>query len=168
MSRYPSPFVAPAILMLETRLSEVELQRLSSVLSTPGDAAQILRELVGHADREHFVALYLNSRHQATHLHIVSRGTSATAPVHPREVFKGALLANASALIVGHNHPSGDVQPSQDDRRVEKRLREAGDLLGIELLDSLIVGPGTKFYSAADDAVRDVPRKHVQEAADGP
>ena len=80
-------------------------------------------DLIGKADREHFVALYLNGRHRITHAHIVSRGTTRNALVHPREVFKGAILANASAVIVAHNHPTGDVTPSSDDdRTVTKRI----------------------------------------------
>jgi DNA repair protein RadC len=111
------------------------------------EAAEILHHLIGHADREHLVALYLNARHQVTHAHHVSVGTVNSSLVHPREVFKGACLANATALIVGHNHPSGSVGPSLDDRIMTSQLESAGALLKIPVIDSIIVGPGTEFYS---------------------
>ena len=102
--------------------------------------------LIGESDREQFAALYLNGRHQVTHAHVVAIGTATSAPVHPREVFKAAVLANASAVIVGHNHPSGDVSPSSEDQRLVRRLRTAGDVMGIRILDALIVGPTDRFY----------------------
>ena len=124
--------------------------------SGPKDAARIFSRLIGNADREHFVALYLDARHRVTHAQVVSIGTVTETQVHPREVFKGALLANACAIIVGHNHPSGDVHPSPEDRAITERLREAGELIGIEVLDSVIVGPGGKFFSASDEMVREL------------
>ena len=83
-------------------------------------------------------------------------------------MFKGAYLANAAALVIAHNHPSGDVSPSPDDRAVTDRLREAGELLGIELLDALIVGPGQRFYSTAEDRILSDPSAVGREVADGP
>lgn len=143
------PLVRPAIKMLETRLSGAWAAAVSGTIATPGQAAAIVHRLIGEADREHFVALYLNNRHQITHAHIVSRGTAQSAPVHPREVFKAAVLANAAAVVVGHNHPSGDVQPSRDDSALIERLRSAGEVLGIEVLDALVVGPSQRFHSAS-------------------
>src|SRR5690606_21647808 len=88
-------------------------------------------------------------RLQITHAHIVSRGTTQNALVHPREVFKAAVLANATAVIVGHNHPTGDVHPSPEDNAIVARLKAAGELLGMEVLDALIVGPTQRFYSSS-------------------
>ena len=149
MDTYPSPFSSPAVRMLETRLTHPGSKR-GPLLREASDAAAVLMHLVGDADREHFVALYLDARHCITHARIVSRGTLRDATVHPREVFKGAVLANAHALIVGHNHPSGDVEPSPEDRRITDRLREAGELLGIELLDSLVVGPRSQYHAFSE------------------
>ena len=164
----PSPFTAPAIRMLETRL-ELSLECMPGhPVRSAVDVIRILRELIGDADREHFIALYLNTRHFVTHVHVVSRGTTGSAPVHPREVFKGAYLANAAALVIAHNHPSGDVRPSADDRAVTERLREAGQLLGIELLDAVVVGPGNEFYSASEDRVLTEALTSNPEVADGP
>jgi DNA repair protein RadC len=70
--------------------------------------------------------------------------------VHPRESFKAAILANAAAVIVAHNHPSGSVDPSPEDIELSRRLREAGELLGIRVLDSIVIGSGTSIYSFID------------------
>lgn len=145
----PSPFEVPRVQLVEIRLvAEFTTQQQ---VHEPRDIGRMLHDLIGNADREHFVAVYLDARHRVTHVHTVSVGHLTATTVHPREVFKGALLANAQALVVGHNHPSGDVNPSTEDRRVVERLREAGTVLGIELLDAVIVGPGRRFYSFASE-----------------
>ncbi len=151
-SPFPSSFVSPGIVAIEIRLSS-STGETSSEVKRPVTAADILHDMVGRADREHFVALYLNARHCITHAHVVSRGTTTAALVHPREVFKGAILANAAAVIVGHNHPTGDVQPSLEDKEVFKRLQDAGKLLGITVLDALIVGPTLAYFSHSSQAV---------------
>ncbi len=145
----PSPFEVPRVQLVEIRLvAEFAPQQQ---VREPRDIARLLQDLIGNADREHFVAVYLDARHRVTHVHTVSVGNLTATTVHPREVFKGALLANAQALVVGHNHPSGDVNPSTEDRRVVERLREVGTVLGIELLDAVIVGSGRSFYSFASE-----------------
>ena len=138
-------------------------QSRRSVLA-PEDAALIFHQLVGEADRESLVALYLNVRHVVTHAHIVSRGHLSGSAVHPREIFKGALLANASAVIIGHNHPSGDVHPSAADREARDRLEQAGELLGLEVLDFLIVGPARRFYATSTQAVEPLPGESLKSA----
>jgi len=145
----PSPLERPGIRMIETRLDTAGLVAGLGTVATPAAAASIFYELIGEADREHFAALLLNGKHRITHAHIVSRGTAQTALVHPREVFKAAVLANAAALIVGHNHPSGNVQPSPEDNAVTDRLKRSGELLGIPVLDALIVGPTGQFHAAS-------------------
>ncbi|MEZ4651984.1 MAG: JAB domain-containing protein [Candidatus Eisenbacteria bacterium] len=161
----PSPFTSPRILLVETQL--VPHVACGERVASAREAATVLSALVGRADREHFVALYLDSRHRVTHAHVVSRGTAQTAPVHPREVFKGAFLANAAALIIGHNHPSGDVEPSVDDRALTARLRDAGELLGITVLDSVIVGPSRKYFSEVEGSVFALPRRDAVQVAEG-
>ncbi|MFN3242145.1 MAG: JAB domain-containing protein [Planctomycetota bacterium] len=163
----PSPLAAPMIRMLETKLEVPNSYVPPGPLRSALDVAKMMRELIGEADREHFAALYLNTRHFVTHVHIVSCGTPQATVVHPREVFKAAFLANAAALIVVHNHPSGDVHPSSDDRAITERLREAGQLLGIELLDSVIVGPGEEFYSSVEGCVLRIATDSTKEVADG-
>lgn len=120
-------------------------------------AAFVFYRLIGEADREHFAVLLLAGKHQMTHAHIVSRGTAQSALVHPREVFKAAILANAAALIIGHNHPSGVLHPSPEDRVVADRIKRAGELLSIHVLDSLIVGPTRMFHASSLDGTQVLP-----------
>jgi DNA repair protein RadC len=97
-------------------------------------------------DREHFVVLYLNARNVVVHQETVSVGSLNANIVHPREVFRPAIMKGAAALILAHNHPSGDVSPSREDLNLTARLVEAGRLIGIEVLDHLIVS-GSKYLS---------------------
>ena len=90
-------------------------------------------------DRECFAVLLLDAKHRVTGFQMVSVGCLQGTPVHPREVFKAAVLTNSAALIVVHNHPSGDPSPSADDRAITERLRACGDVLGIPVLDHVIV-----------------------------
>jgi DNA repair protein RadC len=94
----------------------------------------------------------LDRKNRVIGINLVSIGSLTAAVVHPREVFKPAILANAAALIVCHNHPNGDVQPSQEDRTLTRRLVEAGKLLGMEVLDHIILGDGTTTYFSFADA----------------
>jgi DNA repair protein RadC len=89
--------------------------------------------------KEHFVGLYLNARHELIHKEIVSIGTVNASIVHPRDVFAPAIMRNATAVIVAHNHPSGDATPSAEDTEVTHRLKEGGRLLGITVLDHIII-----------------------------
>lgn len=100
-------------------------------------------------DRECFAAVYVDGRNRPIGFEPVSIGSASASIVHPRETFKGAILANAAALIVAHNHPSGDPTPSAEDRRTTDRLRRAGELLGIPLLDHIVIGDGS-YWSFAD------------------
>lgn len=115
-------------------------------IKTSNDAAKVASEYLSGVDREHFIILLLDTKHQINAIHTVSIGSLAASIVHPREVFKAAIVANASAIIAVHNHPSGDCEPSSEDHVVTKRLVSAGSLLGIEVLDHLILGVQT-FYS---------------------
>jgi len=114
------------------------------------DAAEVLRPLFSGLDREQFVVLMLDAQHRAVGINVVSLGSLTASVVHARETFKAAILANAAAVIVAHNHPSGSVEPSSEDVELSRRLREAGELLGIRVLDSLIIGAGNAIYSFVD------------------
>jgi len=109
-------------------------------MTCPADVAGLLEE-EKRADRERFVCFHLNARNQIMSKDVVSIGTVNASLVHPREVFKTALLNNAVSVIVAHNHPSGNVTPTREDIELTRRLAQAGDVLGIELLDHIIVGP---------------------------
>jgi len=101
----------------------------------PEDAAHLVRQFLADADREVFLAVCLNTKNEPTAISTVSVGTLNSSVVHPRELFKFAILSSAAGVILAHNHPSGDVEPSDEDCQVTGRLVEAGKLLGIEVLD---------------------------------
>jgi DNA repair protein RadC len=120
-------------------------------LASAADAAALLRQFLGAVDREHVVVILLDRKNRLIGINTVSIGSVDASIVHPRECFKPAILANAAAVILGHNHPSGAVQPSREDRTITHRLVAAGKLLGIEVLDHVIVGDGTeRYFSFAD------------------
>lgn len=110
------------------------------VVSAPGDALSYVVDIKDQ-QREHFKTLYLNARNQIVHAELTSIGSLSSAIVHPREVFHWAVQYHAASVILAHNHPSGDVSPSQDDINLTRRLVQAGEILGIDVLDHLIVGP---------------------------
>lgn len=118
-------------------------------MQSPREVAQFLADYLHPEtlDREHFVVALLDTRFRLAGVNTVSIGTLDSAPVHPREVFKPAILASAAAVVIGHNHPSGNPEPSPEDMGLTKRLREAGKLLGIEVLDHVILGEAGRFVS---------------------
>ena len=125
-----------------------ERSPLSYALAAPIDAARTARELIGDdLDREVFGILLVNTRNRVTAMHIVSVGTLSGAFVHPREVFKAAILGNAAAIILFHNHPSGDPDPSREDRELTRRLIDAGRILGIDVLDHVVLGDEGRYFS---------------------
>lgn len=122
-------------------------------LNSAEDVAGLVRDLQGRAvlpsEREAFVAIYLDSRHRVIGWHLVSIGGLNSCQVSPREVFRPAVALGAHAVVCAHNHPSGDCNPSTDDRRITQRLQMAGAALGIELLDHVVVtSTGYAFASA--------------------
>ena len=119
------------------------------VLRTSADVARVLRPLFDGIDREKFVVLLLDAKHRPIGVNTVSVGSLTASIVSPREVFKPAIVGNAAALLLAHNHPSGDPAPSAEDIELTKRLRDAGELLGIRVLDHVILGDG-KHYSFVD------------------
>ena len=112
-----------------------------------GTAALILQQYLDGADREHFVVLLLDTQNQIIGIHTVTVGTLDASLVHPREVFKPAILANAASVLLAHNHPSGDPTPSAEDRSVTRQMAAAGATLGIEVLDHVVVGDMQRYCS---------------------
>ena len=118
------------------------LYRTRQILS-PNDAYEMIKDQLQDLDREQFIIACLNTKNEPTNITVVSVGSLNKAIVHPREVFKTAILSNAASIMAFHNHPSGDTTPSQQDLQLTNRLYEAGELLGIKLLDHLIIGDGS-------------------------
>jgi DNA repair protein RadC len=111
-------------------------------LSSPSAAADIMQDYIGDTDREIFVVAMLDTKNKVIGINTVAVGSLNSTIVHPREVLKPAILANAAGIIVGHNHPSGDLTPSLEDMSVTERLGEACKIVGINLLDHVIIGDG--------------------------
>lgn len=118
----------------------------SIALTQPEPAAEFARRVLPQ-DREGFIGIYLDIRNHPIGWQLISVGTLSESLVHPREVFKPALLSNAAHIIVCHNHPSGDPSPSENDLTLTTRLCQAGKLLGIPVLDHLVIGDRGKFVS---------------------
>ncbi len=112
---------------------------IKPAITSPSDGVAQLQGIADH-QREHFVCLYLNARNQVIHKEVVSIGSLSAAIVHPREVFREGVVRSAASVILAHNHPSGDVSPSQDDINLTRRLVQAGEIMGIDVLDHLIIG----------------------------
>lgn len=111
-------------------------------LKRPDDAASVARKFLANEDREMFIVINLDSSKKINSIHVVAVGTVNAAIIHPREVFKAAILSNASDIILAHNHPSGNPEPSGEDTQITSMLIESGRLLGIKVLDHIIVGDG--------------------------
>ena len=136
------------VLVAGFELAKRGLQKGLGVLpaiSNPADAIPMISEIKDER-KEHFICLYLNARNQIIHKETVSIGSLSASIVHPREVFLAAITHSAASIILAHNHPSGDVSPSQDDIDLTHRLVRAGDIMGIEILDHIIVA-STDFVS---------------------
>jgi DNA repair protein RadC len=116
------------------------------VIRSPEDAAGLVMEEMRHLDREHFRAILMNTKNQVITVDNVSVGTLNSSTVHPRELFRNAIKRSAAALILLHNHPSGDPAPSREDIDITGRLVQAGKIVGIEVLDHVIIGDN-KFTS---------------------
>ncbi|HZO86564.1 MAG TPA: DNA repair protein RadC, partial [Verrucomicrobiae bacterium] len=128
-----------AAFTLAKRMAE-ELRRESPTLDSPERVADLLREDNRFFDVEHLQILLLNTRKKLIRIEKISQGTLDSILVHPREVFKSAITANAASVVLAHNHPSGDPMPSEQDIKVTRDLIRAGQLLKIDVIDHVIMG----------------------------
>lgn len=120
------------------------------IIATPEDVVRICGPQFRGLDREHFWALALNTKNQLLRTVEVSIGSLNASIVHPRELYKEAIRLSAASIVVVHNHPSGDPTPSGADLQLTRRLIKAGDVIGIELLDHVIIGDGGAHASVRD------------------
>jgi len=121
------------------RRANATAARAPPSLRTPADCYRLLRGRLAHLVQEVFVAIALNSRYRVIEVIEIARGTLSSVDVHPREVFRPLVRRGAAAAVVAHNHPSGDPSPSPEDISLTRRLRDAGDVLGIPIVDHVIV-----------------------------
>lgn len=124
----------------------IKMVREASVLydirkiASPKDCIELGKKFLDDADREQLIVCCVDTKNQPTAINIVSIGSLNSSIVHPREVFKPAILSNSASIMLFHNHPSGDPAPSRDDISITERIKESGRMLGIELIDHIIIG----------------------------
>ncbi|MEK8131351.1 DNA repair protein RadC [Paenibacillus filicis] len=109
-------------------------------IRSPQDAAALLMEDMRYLQKEHFVCLFLNTKNHVIGQETLSMGSLNASIVHPREVFRAAIKRSSASIVCAHNHPSGDPTPSPEDIQLTQRLVEAGEIVGIEILDHLVIG----------------------------
>ncbi|WP_423229880.1 JAB domain-containing protein [Desnuesiella massiliensis] len=122
-------------------------------INSPSDAANLGRLFIEDSDREQLIACCLDVKNQPISINVVSIGSLNSSIVHPREVFKVAILSNAASIIIFHNHPSGDTCPSPEDISITNRLKESGKLIGIDLLDHIIIGSENSYCSLKERGI---------------
>lgn len=139
--------------MDETKLNVVRIKLIddtplfgNELIQSADDAIFLMQRELQNSDRETFCVLHLNAKGKPLSMSVVSVGSLNSTLVHPREVFKASILSNAAAVIFMHNHPSGDLTPSEDDKRTTKQLEKAGKILGIRVVDHIIVGENKENY----------------------
>ena len=136
----------------------ITMPHIGATMRHSQHCADVVHVYLKDADVEHFVALWLDQKNRVIGLRTVSIGSLQSSVVHPREVFIGCSDGRVASLVVAHNHPSGNTQPSNEDRNLTIRLVEAGKLLGIPILDHIIVGfdmdgTPTPYFSFADNGI---------------
>jgi len=146
------PYTIPGFRIALVREPGVKLAERPQI-RVAAEAAPLLAQYIGETDREVFAVALLTIRRRVLGLHTVSVGCLTSSLVHPREVFKPAILAGSAALILAHNHPSGDPEPSAEDVALTRRLVAAGQLLGIEVLDHVVLGEAGRFVSLRERGV---------------
>ncbi len=123
----------------EVKINYKSRKRVGETLRSPADVSEVLRKVLPDNSREHFIALYLDGSHSVVGYSIVATGAATSCQVHPREIFQPAVLLGAVSLIIAHNHPSGSLVPSTEDRSVTDNIGKAARLMGVRLLDHIIV-----------------------------
>lgn len=139
-----------AIAELSKRLSTLKLEKIK--ISSPADAAVVMMEEMRYYKKEYFKIILLDTKNNIIKISEISVGSLNSSIVHPREVFAQAVSNSASSIILIHNHPSGETEPSNEDISLTNRLDECGKLLGIRVLDHIIIGDGI-FYSFKEEGL---------------
>lgn len=121
-------------------------------IQAPKDAVELGKRFLEESDREQLLVCCLDAKNQPTAINVVSVGNLNNSLVHPREVFKPAILSNSASIILFHNHPTGDPTPSKEDTNITERLKECGNILGIKLIDHIIIGDNS-YYSLKENGI---------------
>ncbi|MDB4304248.1 JAB domain-containing protein [Desulfosarcina sp.] len=154
----PDPPTTKSISVYRVSLVKDESVSFGNVrLANSQEAQALIQNLImtkGQPDREQFVVALLNAKNELIGLNIVSVGSLSSAPVHPREVLKPAILANSAAMILCHNHPSNDLEPSPEDVAITSKIIRAADIIGIQIHEHLIITmEDDRYYSFADQGI---------------
>jgi len=154
----PDPPFCKSISVYRVSLVKDESVSFGNVrLANSQEAQALIQNLIltkGQPDREQFVIALLNAKNEMIGLNIVSVGALSSAPVHPREVLKPAILANSAAIILAHNHPSNDLEPSPDDIAITNKIIRAAEIVGIQVHEHLIINmDDDRYYSFADQGI---------------
>ncbi len=128
-------------------IREGSIDYLPRKMSSPQDVVGLCRHFLDDLAEERMIVISLDTKNQFNNISTVSIGTLNSSLAHPREIFKIAVKSNASSILVAHQHPSGCPEPSKEDISITKRLREAGEILGIKLLDHIIIGEEDRYTS---------------------
>ena len=132
-------------------VKEKSLMHEYSTMNTPEVSADIFRSFIGNVDREVLVVACVDQKLKVNALSVVSIGTLSASLVSSKEVLKPAILANSAGIILCHNHPSGDPTPSEEDKKVTKRIKSACELMDMFIADHLILGDYNKYYSFREE-----------------
>ena len=142
------------------QIVSLKLVRESSILynvrkiSSPKEAAGLGQRFLEDIDREQVIVCCLDNKNAPISINVVSMGTLNASLIHPREIFKTAILSNSASIILFHNHPSGQTEASTEDINITKRIKEAGVLMGIELIDHIIIGSEGRFLSLKEEGLK--------------
>lgn len=139
-----------AVAELSKRISTLKLEKIK--ISSPNDAAVVMMEEMRYYKKEYFKIILLDTKNNIKKVSEISVGSLNSSIVHPREVFSEAVLNTASSIILVHNHPSGESEPSHEDIVLTNRLDECGKILGVKVLDHIIIGDGV-FYSFKEEGL---------------
>lgn len=132
-------FTLPELMTL-IRENAAEYFKRECIITKTEDVKNFLKQALAYEEREHFAVMFLDNKHALLKFEIMFSGTVDSASIHPREVVKRALELNASAVVLSHNHPSGNTEPSQADQNITRKLKSALDTVGVRILDHIIVG----------------------------
>lgn len=128
-------------------VKDYSIQYSPRTVSNPNDAYKLFESFLLDIDREKFLVACFNTKNEPVNISVVSVGTLNSSLVHPREVMKTAILSNSNSIMIAHNHPSGSLNPSLEDKNITDRLKKACEILGIKLLDHIIIGSNDNYFS---------------------
>ena len=128
-------------------VKDYSIQYSPRTVSNPHDAYKLFEGFLLDIDREKFLVACFNTKNEPVNISVVSVGTLNSSLVHPREVMKTAILSNSNSIMIAHNHPSGSLEPSTEDKNITDRLMKSCELLGIKLLDHIIIGSNESYFS---------------------